>query len=353
MITAYSNSLRAESDAKTILAAYGYDVQSDPFLRSVPEEFRNRVKHDVVCPGCFCAGITLVKGGLDNDRFVTQPHFRTQGYPVHSKNCSYLAVIKAEELLGQGQELRSSSGESTEIVARMISLAIANELICEDDFRRYRKWSFDLLAKATWQCLDINMVQALMFFDGAQATRYSGFGLDEIAKLAKKHREGAVALCVAPELVRTIDELQISPHHYAGLTREAIKRIYGKCQLHGVPDLSHLSEFNLHFIRLYNDFRKLMSTNVLTSKLARYWYSTLLGVLLYANDWQIEKVRTNLINLIGSRLPPQRTDLNVIGTHLFEALPSWLMIYHANSHRSLLDGHVAYKTMREETLAGW
>jgi len=353
MLTAHSELLGYETDAVHILMAYGYDTKSDPLLKDIPESLRQRVNNEISCPGCDVKGLSLVAGTIDNNRFAKQPHFRSKGTIAHSEYCSYLAQEKVEEFFGQEWFLGEARDDSTELIARLISHAIQKNVLSESDFRDYRKWEFDQQLNAEWKPLYVSFDQVLLFNDGAKGTKISKSLVAHIPKQSKAKRERYVGCYTCPDVVEKIRPLAIPPYDYYFSTTGALRRVFNKSRLFGIPDLTHLSSPYLATIELAKRFPRVLPRGHRLSSLSKYWASTFQAVLLYRNGWDVKVCTSMLDQLKTPNLPAFNTTINTIGTNLFDDMSARLTVCHANMNAKLLDDAEGYGDRRKGQLQEW
>ncbi|NRB42847.1 MAG: hypothetical protein HRU20_30990 [Pseudomonadales bacterium] len=350
MITVYSKLLEKETDARRLLKAYGYDLESDPYLISIPDILREKAKEDIQCPGCTCKNIIIVAGGVKNGCVVTQPHFRTKGKNTHAKNCSYLAQEKSESIIGEECYLTSAATGKTDFIARVITKAISEGLVNEEDFAAYREWSFQQLTLCNWEPLVLSYDKTRLFMDCWLATRTASLELDLAPRYAKRFQSQMAVRMICPDLVNEIGNIGIPAYEIYGITKGSLKRTYTNCQLFGVPDISHLSKHNLALQSLISSLPKL---GYRKTSFSSTWLSTFLGVLLYANKWNIEICKDGLSKMRETIWPEIDESLNVIGTNLFDNITARFTIMYANNYHYLLNDIDDYELKHKGVMEAW
>lgn len=285
-ITVFSKSLGVEVDVSTYAKRKGYDVDSDPLLRGIPESFKRSTAKDIICSSCGAGNPIVVCGGLSGEKHVTQPHFRFldyRGRESHHRNCEFHSEFSHSKIYPYyNTSIRESQKDVTYLIAELTSRALLLDVLTPADIKNFRAWFFELRK------------------DGDVRVSATQAEIDAYLNLMDKGGE--------------IDLGEPWQHNYLGLSFKTLERILTK-QGSVLFDPRPLGEKYRLVARLLPRLNFLFRKSV--PKNARIKASTaFVGLLLFAKEWQYDKAESSL-NRILDFVGPVKHIANVVGFNPF------------------------------------
>ena len=92
MKTAYSQKFQRELDYEQLLSLLEYDIQNDLYLDNLPQELRDEIRSDLICPECGARGGIIVAPSKSKGKKIRQAHFRftsSNNENVHDPLCDF------------------------------------------------------------------------------------------------------------------------------------------------------------------------------------------------------------------------------------------------------------------------
>jgi hypothetical protein len=99
MKTAYSQKFQRELDYEQLLSLLKYDIQNDPYLDNLPQELRDEIRSDIICPECGAKGGIIVKPSKSKGKKFGQAHFRfrsSSDKSVHHSLCDFFDELNSK-----------------------------------------------------------------------------------------------------------------------------------------------------------------------------------------------------------------------------------------------------------------
>lgn len=210
-ITAFFKSQQAELSIAQYLHVFGFDYKSCQEITDLPQELRQQLSSDACCPVCGCSGAIFVAASIGENK--SQAHFKfidPSGKNAHLDVCNYaepnenLKLLKSLELSN-----RNSSSELTRQVDQLVSKAISNGLLSQDDIIGFRRWMLNGIGQKA-PSFDVNPkeIRAFMTLSWKVASANAPFNNPKTKK--GKDRLAADKACVEilsdrhPELLQAL-----------------------------------------------------------------------------------------------------------------------------------------------------
>jgi hypothetical protein len=300
-ITCFSLKFDRELDASQYLDLLGYDIKSDPELKSVDKNTRDFIHRDLICPSCGIKGVMLVSGAQSKlgNKKIRQPHFRFYSNgeaDVHDKFCDLREENPFNDISCEKIDFSRSKSLATKLISEYVSKAIANGFIKKLDIAKFRIWHLDIKrnnvvelsldSEKTFHYLVIqfrrnkNIERFHPKLGEIESLNWNIYALDRIAIKDKSLFE------------------EISKHDDYNFKEKDVASFVERNNL--VFDVRILS----HEYKCMLQLREFIHRNVKGVFKTKYDISFLdafVGVLLYVNNWDYQKAIFMFIDIVNSK----------------------------------------------------
>jgi len=149
MKTAYSQKFQRELDYEQLLSLLEYDIQNDPSLDNLPQELRDEIRSDLICPECGARGGIIVAPSDPKGKRTKQAHFRfksSNDESVHHPLCDFFDKLNPNSQPDHCIDFINSKDRSdeTRIIRELVIKAISQEIVSQQDIRDMRQHFFDI-----------------------------------------------------------------------------------------------------------------------------------------------------------------------------------------------------------------
>lgn len=142
-LTAYSTSQPGEHDVDQILkrlsAQFGQPYTS---VDAIPEAWRDYLRSDLQCPGCFVTGAEVVRSAAKTGKASRQSFFRFTT-PGHKPHCDFGSPETANAVPANMVSFSESRSTLTRAVRELVCTGIEQGVFSQVSIRDMREWFFN------------------------------------------------------------------------------------------------------------------------------------------------------------------------------------------------------------------
>lgn len=342
-ITAYSNEAAREVDLEQWLALNHYSVKDDPLLDGLPAELRAKAARDIECSACRAHGAVLVAVGRQRGvaRNVSQGHFRfgtTGGANPHDPLCDFYFDEKAPRDTDYLVNFASDRSALARMVRDLVCRGIRAGVFGQVDIRSVRLWflqekaahamPMDVTPELLRWCVDMDAArweEQLPF--QPEHGQVPGFDWRQAAKSEWRRRHAAL-----------FEGRPMRVHFRADTIKRSLRLIelQGNATVLNPTDLrdkyeavTRLSEFAAQYIYHLSGKEAPNHWRVEGLKAAGRALLALCALLLFINDWEIDRASVAFSRLAAMPSAADGTEGNVMGLNPFHDYTAWQVLHEA------------------------
>ncbi|MEE4097412.1 hypothetical protein [Pseudomonas viridiflava] len=155
--TIFSKKFQSELDVEQALALHTNCPieKAVELLLDIPDNLRQVIYQDSVCPSCGSEGAILVNESkkTKSQTSLRQAHFRfanTKGESAHKPNCELDPQNKEKSPLGETIDFQAAKTAETRMVRTLVCTGIDLKLFSQLDIRNMRQWFFDIKSENSY-----------------------------------------------------------------------------------------------------------------------------------------------------------------------------------------------------------